>query len=411
MKKRNFIKYMTLGAITPSTVLQFPDWQSPESDDFWDNIRSKYVIKPDYVNLENGYYNIMPQDILLDYEKNIARVNREGSYYMRRNLTDDKINIRKSLAKLVGCDYEELIITRNTTESLDTIIAGYDWKEGDEAIMAEQDYGSMLDMFKLQAKRYGMVNKMISIPNHPKTDEEIVELYRASITPKTKLIMVCHMINITGQILPIRKICDMAHELGVDVMVDGAHTIGHINFKISDLGCDYFGSSLHKWLSVPLGTGLLYVNKNKIKNVWQLFGDMGYADNDIRKLNHTGTQPIATELTIPKAIEFYNQLGAENKENRLRFLKNYCVEKVKDLPNVVINTPFENDRSCGIANIGIKNLEPSKLANILFDEYKIWTVAINYANVFGCRITPNVYTNTKELDVFVNAIKEISKKY
>ena len=173
-------------------------------------------------------------------------------------------------------------MTRNTTESLDTVIQGIDWKSGDEAIMAEQDYGAMLDMFKLQAQRHGMINRIISVPNHPQSDEEIVDLYASAITPKTKLIMVCHMINITGQILPVRKICDMAHEKGVEVMVDGAHAFGHFDFSITDLHCDYYGTSLHKWLSAPLGCGMLYVRQGKASGLWQLFGEMGKDPDDIR---------------------------------------------------------------------------------------------------------------------------------
>ena len=409
MKKRDFLKYLSLGVITPTSLLNSNPNLQNSPDDFWETIRSKYKIKPDYINLENGYYCFIPNDILEKYQKHIDYVNREGSYYMRKKLYDDKIAVRKSLASLVGCDFEEIIITRNTTESLDTIIAGYDWKPGDEAVMAEQDYGAMLDMFKLQAKRFGMTNKIVSIPNHPSSDEEIVKIYENAITPKTKLLMVCHMINITGHILPIKKICEMAHRHGVDVMVDGAHAIGHFEFKISDLDCDYYGSSLHKWLSVPLGAGLLYVRKEKIARVWQLFGDMGHADDKITKLNHTGTQPIATELTIPDSIYFYKMIGGENKENRLRFLKDYWVNKVKDLPNVLINTPYEKERSCGIANVGVPSIKPAELSKILFEKYQIFTVAIDYANVHGCRITPNIYTTTEELDKFIIAIKEIAK--
>jgi selenocysteine lyase/cysteine desulfurase len=266
----------------------------------------------------------------------------------------------------------------------------------------------MLDMFKLQARRHGMVNKIVSIPNHPKSDEEIVEIYEKAITPKTRLLMVCHMINITGQILPIRKICEMAHAKGVDVMVDGAHALAHIDYKISDLGCDYYGSSLHKWLSVPLGAGLLYVKKDKINKLWQMFGDMGYQDDDIRKLNHTGTHPVHTDLTISKAIDFHQKIGIERKEARLRFLQEYWTKQIRDIPNIMLNTPSNTQRACAIANVGIKTIKPADLAKTLLRNYKVWTVAIDYANVQGCRITPNIYTTTAELDTFVAALKKLA---
>ena len=220
--------------------------------------------------------------------------------------------------------------------------------------------------------------------------------------------MVCHMVNITGQILPIKKICEMAHQRGVEVMVDGAHAFAHIQFKISDLGCDYYGSSLHKWLSVPLGAGILYVKKDKIAKLWQMYGDMGYAQDDIRKLNHTGTHPVHTDLTIKHAIAYYKKLGAERKEHRLRFLQEYWTKKVRHHPNIVVNTPIESHRACGIANVGIKHIKAGDLAKILLEKYKIWTVAIDYANVQGCRITPNIYTTTEELDVLVKALKELA---
>ena len=270
--------------------------QLAQNEEFWAEIRKSYKVTQDFIHLENGYYSLASDEVLENYIKHIRTINEVSSYYMRTRQFDDKLLTRKQLAELLGCSFEELIITRNTTESLDTIIAGINWKTGDEAVMAAQDYGAMLDMFKLQARRYGMVNKIISIPNHPKSDEEIVALYENAITPKTRLLMVCQMVNITGQIMPVKKIVEMAHRHGVEVLVDGAHAFAQLDFKISDLGgCDYYGSSLHKWLGNPLGAGILYVKKDKIKQIWQLYGEMGFEENDIRKLNHTGTHPVATD--------------------------------------------------------------------------------------------------------------------
>jgi selenocysteine lyase/cysteine desulfurase len=215
------------------------------------------------------------------------------------------------------------------------------------------------------------------------------------------------MVNITGQILPIQKICDMAHSKGVQVLVDGAHAFAHIRFSIPDLHCDYYGASLHKWLSVPLGAGLLYVKKEHIPNIWPLLAPGEKKPDDIGRLNHTGTHPVHTTLAIHNAIDFYEKLGPERKEARLRFLQRYWTDKVRDLPHVVLNTPADPARSCAIANVGIKGMKPQDLADTLLKKYKIYTVAINDANVHGCRITPNVYTTTQELDTFVQALKEI----
>ena len=418
MKKRTFLKGLAFAATgipfsanSMEKMIQRSNAIDPnllaEDESFWAEIRKGYNLKPNYINLENGYYNFVPQVLLDKYMGHIREVNLQGSYYMRTVQFENKKIMAEKLGLLVGCSAEELVITRNTTESLDTIIAGFPWKAGDEAVMAEQDYGAMLDMFKQVAQRHGIVNKIVSLPNHPKSDEEIVELYSNAITPKTKLLMVCHMVNITGQILPIKKICEMAHSKGVDVLVDGAHAVAHIQFNIKDLGCDYYGASLHKWLSVPLGAGMLFVKKEKIKKIWPLIADSSKTEDDITRLNHTGTHPVATDLTIADSIDHFNMIGAARKEARLRYLQLYWTSKVRNLPNIVLNTPAEESRACGIANVGIKGMKPALLAETLLKKYKIFTVAIDYANVQGCRITPNVYTTTKELDVFVKALMEM----
>lgn len=216
------------------------------------------------------------------------------------------------------------------------------------------------------------------------------------------------MINITGHILPIKKICEMAHSKGVQVMVDGAHCVGHFQFNIDDLNCDYYGSSLHKWLAVPLGTGMLYVKDQYINTVWPIFAESKREPGDISYLNHIGTHPVYHDLTIENAIDYYNMIGGDRKENRLRYLQRYWSDQVRDNKNISVNTPKETHRSCGIANVGIKGMKPAEMAKRLLDESGVFTVAIDYANVQGCRITPNVFTSTQELDVFVNALKELA---
>jgi len=419
MHKRQFLKNLMLTSIgAPLGIAGFAKsfeqkaHLSPlalASDDaFWDEIRKQYLLKPDYINLENGYYNFLPQPLLHKYIDHIKEVNYQGSYYMRTVQFENKKNITTKLAKLAGCSPDQIIITRNTTESLDMVIGGLDWKAGDEAIMALQDYGAMLDMFDQVKNRYGVVKVMLSVPNHPKNDQEIIDLYKNAITPKTKVILVSHMINITGQILPIKEICTMAHEKGVQVIVDGAHAFAHIKYSIQDLGCDYYAASLHKWLSVPLGAGLLYVQKDNIKKVWPLLADGEKDPNKINRLNHTGTHPVHTDLTISDSIDYYEIIGVERKEARLRYLQNYWTEKVRNLPRVILNTPAAANRSCAIANIGIEGIEPGELAKRLLKEHNVFTVAIDYANVQGCRICPNVYTTIQELDSFVLAIKKLS---
>jgi len=419
MNKRSFIKNATLTGIGATlgmdalaALFETKKHSSAAAlaadDKFWNQIRTQYMLKPDYINLENGFYNFIPQPTLEKYIQHIRDINYQGSFYMRTVQRDNKKRMAAKLAAVAGCSPEELIITRNTTESLDLVIAGQDWKAGDEALMAIQDYGSMLDMFEQVSKRYGVVLNKVSIPNLPASDEEIVSLYEKAITPKTKLLMIPHMVNITGHILPVRKICGMAHSKGVEVMVDGAHAFAHIQYKISELDCDYYGTSLHKWMSVPLGAGFLFVKKEKIAKTWPLIGDGTKDLSDIRRLNHIGTHACATDLTIEDAIDFYNMIGAERKEKRLRYIQQYWTSRVKNVPKIIINTPTDDKRSCGIANVGIAGMTPADLAKRLMDEHKIFTVAIDTANVHGCRITPNVYTSLEELDAFVAALKKLA---
>ena len=390
------------------TDLDYFKRKSLSEENFWKSIRKDYLLKKDYVNLENGYYCFIPQPTLNKYLEHVKRINFEGSYYMRNQLDLDKRKTAERLSNLVNCDKDELAITRNTTESLDLIISGFPWEKNDEAIFAIQDYGSMQEMFKLTAKRRGIVNKIISVPNQPENDEEIVSLYEQQITKKTKLIMVSHMINITGQILPVKKICEMAHSYNIDVLVDGAHCVGHIDVDIKDLNCDYYGSSLHKWLSAPLGTGLLFVKKEKISKIEPILAGHVHQRDNIMRLNHIGTHPVHSDLAINDAIDYLESIGIERKQNRLRYIQRYWSDKLRFKNNIIINTPTEIQRSCGIANIGVKNKTPDELSKILFNEYSIFTVAIDYANVKGCRITPNIYTNEEELDYFVESIIKIA---
>ena len=417
MDKRRFIK--SLGALSFSPLIsasKLTDFEPisktlpviDNEDELWKTVRSHYTLKDEYVNLESGYYNIIPNPILEHFINHVKHVNIEGSFYMRNDLNKNKDRVTSELANIVGSSTDQIAITRNATESLDLVISGFPWKKGDEAIYAKQDYGTMKEMFEQISDRYGVVNKIISIPNHPKNDEEIVALYESQITSNTKLIMVCHMINITGQILPVKKICEMAHSYGVEVMVDGAHCVGHFDFSIDDFNCDYYGSSLHKWLATPLGAGLLYVNKNKTHRIWPLLANGNTNKSDIKRLNHIGTHPVHTDLAISNSIDYLKWIGMERKEKRMRFLQRYWSDKLRNVNNVIVNTPIDIDRSCGIGNVGLTNMSPSKMEDLLFEKYKIFTVAIDYANVKGCRISPNIFTTTKELDSFVDAVKELS---
>ncbi|PZX54921.1 aminotransferase class V-fold PLP-dependent enzyme [Algoriphagus chordae] len=416
MKKRKFLKSLAFLGIGSGSIFSTKTASAktiseidPNAPDFWEQIRAAYKLKPDYINLENGYYCFLPEETLDNYIKHLRDVNYQASSYMRTVQWDNKAKSAAMVAELVGASPEEVVLTRNTTESIDLIISGYPWKSGDEAIVSNQDYGSLLNMFELAERRYGIKVKRIDIPMHPENDEEIVAVYEKAITSKTKLMMVPHIVNITGHILPVRKIADMAHGHGVEVMLDGAHAVGHFDFNISELDCDYYGSSLHKWLSVPLGCGMLYVKKGKSTQIRPLLAPYELDQTTLLNLNHTGTHAVSTDLSVIDAVNFLNKMGSKRKEDRLRYIQRYWSDQVRDLPGINVNTPEDPHRSCGIANVGIDAMSTADMATMLLDKYQIFTVAINGAGgVNGCRISPNVYTSEAEMDKFVLALKEMS---
>jgi selenocysteine lyase/cysteine desulfurase len=415
MDKRRFLQ--TTGSATlslmfgPSLLAQHATKKAAElaeDETFWAFVRGQFRLSSDYINLENGYYCFQPEPVLDAFISNVRSVNLEAAHYMRTRQAEDKRRVREKLAAFAGCSPEELVITRNTTESLDTVISGFDWKPGDEAVLANQDYGAMIDMFKLQARRFGMRNRIVDIPMDPTSDDQVVKVYADALSARTRLLMIPHMVNITGHILPVRAICAMAHARGVPVMVDASHTFAHLDYKIPDLNCDYYGASLHKWLATPLGAGVLYVRGDRIEKLWPIYGDESIPAGDIRKLNHTGTHPVHTDLTIERALAFHEMIGTARKEARLRYLQQYWTAQVREFKNIVMNTPADPKRSCAIANVGVRGMAPRDLAQKLLEKYQVFTVAIDGAGVQGVRVTPQVYTSTADLERFVSALKELA---
>ncbi len=378
-------------------------------EDFWFTIQKAYRLTPHFINLESGWFSQQPAEVIDALAKKTDNINRVGSFYYRRKQDQEREDLRKLLAKYLGCGADELAIMRNTTEALNNIIFGIEMKSGNEALFASYEYPSMKEQFKMREKRFGIKNIVMDIPLPHTSDRDIVKTYEKNITDRTKVILISHMTYLSGQILPVKEVCKLAHERGIDVIVDGAHSVSHVNYKIPDLGGDYYGASLHKWTGAPIGTGVLYIRKDKIKDVWPMFGDVSVPVDDIRKFEHMGTRPCSIEQTIANAIRFNKTIGLKRKEARLRYLKNYWAEKVKGLPNVYMNTPLEEHRSCGLANVGVKGRSPAELVNYLFDKHKIFTVAIDYDGIHGARIAPNIYTTLNELDTFVEAMKQFCK--
>lgn len=379
-----------------------------KDEEYWSMIRSFFVQPTGFINLENGYFSPQPLSTLQQHQRREYDINRRTSFFMRREQEQALKSSHEALASFLGCSTEELAITRNTTEALNILISGYPWQKGDEVVIGNQDYGSMEAAFLQQQKRYGILVRMAEVPMHPQSDDEVVDAYISRITKNTRLLHLTHLINLTGQVLPVKKIIDAAHARGVEVAVDAAHSVAHIDVKMQSFDADYVGASLHKWMCCPLGAGFLLMKKKHISKIWPLMGDNDYPADDIRKFEHQGTRPIQTLLTISDAIRFHESIGGALKEQRLKYLKSYWTSKVDSLHGVTLNTPAQESRSSAIANFQIKGMTPDELAAKLYNDFKIFTVAINHPVVKGVRVTPHIFTTTTELDALVEAIKSIS---
>lgn len=375
-------------------------------EEFWYYIQQSFTVSPSLINLNNGGVSPAPKTVQDAMKRYYDYSNEAPSYYMWRILDQGREPLRKNLANVAACSPEEIAINRNSSEGLETVIFGLQLKAGDEVVASLQDYPNMVNAYKQREIRDGIKVKWINLELPSEDEDYLVRQYVTAFTAKTKVVHITHVINWNGQILPVKKIAQEAHKRGIEVIVDGAHSFAHFNFKIPDLDCDYYAASLHKWLYAPIGTGLLYVKKEKIKNLFPLFATSeNPLKDDIRKFENLGTRPFYIEQAIGKAIEFHEMIDIERKEKRLHYLKNYWMEKVKDLPGVKLNTSMHPKWGCAIGNVGIEGKKPNDLDSFLLNNYKVHTVAINWENIVGVRITPNVYTTTKNLDVLVDGIK------
>lgn len=378
-------------------------------DDFWYYIQQAFTVSPGLVNLNNGGVSPAPKTVQEAMKRYYDFSNEAPSYYMWRILDQGREPLRKNIAKLAGCDPNEIAINRNSSEGLETVIFGIQLKAGDEVVASKQDYPNMVNAYKQRELRDGIKMVWINLELPTQDENYLVQQYVKAFTPKTRVVHITHIINWNGQILPVRKIADEAHKRGIEVIVDGAHSFAHFQFTVPELGADYFASSLHKWLYAPIGSGMLYVKKDKIKNTYPLFASDNPLKDDIRKFENLGTRPFFIEQAIGKALEFHEMIGSERKEKRLHYLKNYWMEKVKDVPKVKLNTSLDPKWGCAIGNVAIEGRKPAELDKFLFDEYKIHVVGIEWENIHGVRITPNVYTTIENLDLLVQGITRFAK--
>lgn len=382
---------------------------SAENEDFWGWVRQSYTTSANLINLNNAGVCPQPKVVQDAFINNYQFSNGAPSYYMWRILDQQREGLRNKLAELCGVSAEEIAINRNATEGLNSVIFGLNLKEGDEVVLSTFDYPNMTNAWKQREKRDKIKLVWVNIPQPTEDDTTIVKLYENAITSKTKIVHITHLINWTGNIVPCKAIADMAHKKGCEVIVDGAQTLGHLDFKIEDTGADYFATSLHKWLCAPFGSGLLYIKKNKIKNIWALLSSVDPDGDDIKKFESLGTRSFASEMAIGVAIDFHNIIGAKRKEERLRYLKNYWAEKAIKLPKVKIATSLKPEYSCAMANVGFEGWQAHQIETKLFEKYRIHTVSIIHEKVNGVRVSPNLYTNPQDLDFLVKGLTEISQ--
>lgn len=381
-----------------------------QDEDYWMVIQQAYTVNSNLIILNNGGVSPSPRVVQEAVERYNKLSNEGPSYYMWRILDQGREPLRHKLAILAGCSPEEIAVNRNATEALNTVIFGLDLKAGDEVIGTKQDYPNMINAWKQRAEREGIVYTQLNFKFPIENDEEIVSAYEKAITSKTKIIHITHVINWIGQIMPVKKICAMAKKHNLEVIVDGAHSFGLLDFKIPELGCDYFGTSLHKFLSAPIGSGMLWIKKEKISKIWPLVCNDKPRSEDIRKFETLGTRSFPIEQGIGEAVNFQNAIGSKRKEERIRYLKNYWASKVVDIPKVKIHTSFKPEYACAICGVSIDGMTPGELDSALFNTYKIHTVGIVWENVSCVRITPHVYTRLQDLDKLVMAIGEIAAK-
>ncbi|MDP1799728.1 MAG: aminotransferase class V-fold PLP-dependent enzyme [Bacteroidota bacterium] len=380
-----------------------------ENEDFWGWIRQSYTVSPNIINLNNGGVSPQPKIVQDAHIRFYQYSNEAPSYYMWRILDQGREALREKLATLCGVLPEELAINRNATEGLNNVIFGLNLKAGDEVVLSTFDYPNMMNAWKQREKRDKVKLNWITIPQPTDDVATIVKLYEKAITPKTKIVHITHMMNWTGNFVPVKAIADMAHSKGCEVIVDAAHSFGQIDMKFEETGADYLATSLHKWLCAPFGSGLMYIKKDKIKNVWALLSSVDPDGSDMKKFESIGTRSFASEMAIGTAVDFHNLIGGKRKEARLRYLKDYWATKCHKLPKANFYTSMKPEFSCAVATIGFEGWQAQQIEAKLFEKHKVHSVSMILEKVNGIRIAPNVYTNTEDLDVLIKGLTEISK--
>jgi isopenicillin-N epimerase len=381
-----------------------------EDEEFWREIQKAFTVNRSYVNLNNGGVCPSPRIVQEAMKRYLDLSNEAPAYTMWKLLEPQIESVRQGLARTFGCDPEEMAITRNASEGLEIVQLGLDLEPGDEVLTTTHDYPRMLTTWRQRERRDGIVLKTFPFPTPPPSLEDLAERFERAVTPRTRVILLCHVTNLTGQIFPVRQICRMARERGIEAIVDGAHAFAHFPFTHADLDCDYYATSLHKWLLAPHGTGFLYVRRSKIPKVWPLMAAPDKVDADVRKFEEIGTHPAANHNAIAEALVFHNGIGVERRAARMRYLRDRWMRRLSGQPRVRIFTSFDPVQSCGIGTVQVEGVDTRRLAEHLFDRRRIIVVPIIHEEFEGLRVTPNIYNTIDEVDRFAEEMESVIER-
>lgn len=380
--------------------------ETATNEDFWGIVRQAFTSSPNMINLNSGGVSPHPMQVQEAVTAYTRFANEAPANYMWREMGRQRKHMIEKLADLAAVSPEEVALQRNTTEAINAVLLGLDWKAGDEVVTSDQVYPAMDHALKQLITRHDIRVTQVPLPVPAQDHESLIAPFEKAISRKTRLVLICHMINLSGQILPVKEVIEIAHQRGAEVLVDGAHSFAHFDFKIQDLGADYFATSLHKWLYAPFGNGMLYIKKEKIPQIWPIFGAPDGQEDSIRKFEHLGTRSVPTELAVSHAIDFHNWIGAERKQARLHYLKTLWAEEANKLPKVSLSTNLSPEHSCAIANFSIEGQDMTKLGRTFLQNHNIYTTVTHHKDVTGMRISPNVFTSGDEMQYLVKIIKK-----
>jgi isopenicillin-N epimerase len=374
-------------------------------EDCWAEVRNAFTVDRNIINLNNGYCSPAPR-VVQEAMRRYLEYSDMGPWHTMINVLERQAEVvRRRIAQTAGCDPEEIAITRNASESLENAQYGIDLQRGDEVLTTNQDYPRMLSTFRQRERREGIVLKTISFPVPPPSMDDLYRRFEQAVTPKTKVILLCHITNRTGQIFPVKRICQMAHARNIPVIVDGAHAFNHFPFKISDLDCDYYGVSLHKWTCAPVGTGFLYVRKSRIASTWSMMASGENQVNDIRKFEEIGTHPAANHDAISEALIFNENIGIDRKAARLRYLRDRWAHRLAQNPKCKTLHSEDPAQSCGIGFLSFKGADAQKIHDVLWTKYNILTAYVPHEEFTGLRITPHIYSTLSDIDYFADVVE------